>query len=400
MSFELKLAWRYFRARRKSLARFTSLVAIVGIAAGVASLIIAQSLARGFSDEMQDKILANTAHISVFPKDETEITDWQKIKAELEKTENVQSVSATTYENAIIAGTQATTYAVLRVVQNPQSTVQTQKELELSSEQGTANKKQIFISVGAALAEKIGLKSGGEARIVTFANENSTQAIDVQVLEIFQTGLYEYDATWIRISPGDFAKLHQTSDFTPTILSVSVRDIYKASETAREIRQILGENFRVLDWQQANQPLFAALGLERKVVLATISLIIFVAALNITTTLALLVSERRLDIAVLRTCGARTASLIFIFLFEGLFLGFLGIFAGVVAGLFACFLGNYFKVINISAEVYLLSSVPFHPQTASVLLIIFTAFLLCLAATVYPAVKASKIKPLENLRMR
>jgi len=92
VNFELKLAWRYFRSRRKSLARFTSLVAIVGIAAGVASLIVAQALARGFSDEMQDKILANTAHVSVFSIDETKIAGWRKIKADLEKSESIKSV--------------------------------------------------------------------------------------------------------------------------------------------------------------------------------------------------------------------------------------------------------------------------------------------------------------------
>jgi lipoprotein-releasing system permease protein len=398
MSFELKLTWRYFRARRKSLARFTSFVAIIGIAAGVASLIVAQSLARGFSDEMQDKILANTAHISVFSTDETKIADWEKIKSDLENTENVQSVYATTYESAVIVSPQATNYAILRVVESPKSKAKIQEEAETNSEQRTTNDEQIFVSIGATLAEKIGLKLGDAAQIITFANENAPQTFEVRVREIFQTGLYEYDATWIRISPEDFAKLHQTFDFTPTILTVSVKDIYKANETAREIRQNLGENFRVLDWQEANQPLFAALSLERKVALATISLIIFVAALNITTTLALLVNERRLDIAILRTCGARTKNLIFIFLFEGLFLGFLGIFSGVVLGLASCFIGNYFKIINLSAEVYSLRYIPFRPQATNVLLTVLIAFLLSLTATIYPALKASRIKPLENLR--
>ncbi len=398
MPFELKLAWRYFRARRKSLARFTSFVAIIGIAAGVASLIIAQSLARGFSDEMQDKILANTAHVSVFSINETKIADWQKIKENLEQIENVKSISPTTYENSIIVGTQATSYSILRVVQSPKPKVQTQEELEINNEQRTTNNEQIFISLGAILAQKIGLKKGDEARITTFENETAPQTFNVRVEETFQTGLYEYDATWIYISPENFAKLHQTPNFTPTILSVSVKDIYKADEIAREIRQKLGENFRILDWQEANQPLFAALSLERKVALAIISLIIFIAALNITTTLALLVNERRLDIAILRTCGALTKNLIFIFLFEGLLLGFLGIFSGVILGLLSCFAGNYFQIINLSAEVYSLRYIPFHPHLTNVLLIIFIAFLLCLAATVYPALKASRIKPLENLR--
>jgi lipoprotein-releasing system permease protein len=181
-------------------------------------------------------------------------------------------------------------------------------------------------------------------------------------------------------------------------LSVSVRDIYRAGETAREMRKILGNDFKVVDWQEANQPLFAALSLERKTVLAIISLIIFVAALNITTTLALLVNERKLDIAVLRTCGARAKTLIFIFLFEGLLLGFAGIFAGVGLGLLGCFLGNRFRIISLSEEVYSLSYIPFRPGFINILMIVSVAFLLCLAATVYPAFRASRVKPLENLR--
>ncbi len=403
MNFELKLAWRYFRARRKSLARFTSFVAVVGIAAGVASLIIAQSLARGFSDEMQNKILANTAHVSVFLSDGAEISNWQEIKTNLENLENVREVSATTFESAIITGTQARSYAVLRVINSRQPSAVSRWE---NSEQRTANSEQqmqiedqlIEISLGKELAEKSGLKIGDAAEIITIENETAPKTSKVSVGEIFQTGLYEYDSTWIRISPEDYARLKEQNIFAPTILNVSVKDIYAADKTAREIRQTLGEDFKVVDWQEANQPLFAALSLERKVALAIISLIIFVAALNITTTLALLVGERRLDIAVLRTCGAKTKNLIFIFLLEGLFLGIAGIFTGVFFGLLGCLIGNRFKIINLPSEVYSLNYIPFHPNLSGILLIVSIAFFLCLAATVYPAFKASKIKPLENLR--
>lgn len=337
---------------------------------------------------MRDKILANTAHVSVFPSDGGKIENWRQIKASLEKSENVQNVSATVYESAAIAGTRATNYAVLRVVEDfPSARQLPERENQL-----------IEIALGKELAEKSGLKIGDEAEIITLENESAPQTFKVAVRQIFQTGLYEYDATWIYISPENFARLKSAKNFTPTLLTLRVKDIYKANETAAEVRQSLGDDFRVIDWQEANRPLFAALDLEKQVALAIISLIIFIAALNITTTLALLVNERKLDIAVLRTCGAKTRSLIFIFLLEGLFLGFLGMFFGVLSGLLACFVGNYFKIINLSKEVYSLEYIPFHPNLDSILSIILTAFCLCLAATVYPAFKASKIKPLENLR--
>jgi lipoprotein-releasing system permease protein len=379
VSFELKLAWKYFRARRKSLARFTSVVAIIGIAAGVASLIIAQSLA---SDEMREKVLANTAHITIFTNDNSEIENWREVKKQLENMENVREVLPTTYANAVVIGESATSYAVLRV-QSPES-----EDRKPSTE----------ISVGARLAEKLNLKIGDKAEIVTLENHDASKRTFLTVGDVFQTGLYEYDASWIRVSPKAFAYLTDKAEFTPAILSVSVRDIYTANETANEIRAGLGESFKVVDWQEANQPLFAALSLERKAALAVISLIIFIAALNITTTLALLVNERKFDIAILRTCGAKTRSLISIFLFEGLFLGFTGISSGVGLGLLACFAGNYFKIISLSAEVYSLNYIPFHPNLLNILLIILIAFVLCLAATVYPAFRASRVKPLENLR--
>ena len=392
MSFELKLALKYFRARRKSLARFTSLVAVVGITAGVASLILANSLARGFSDEMQDKILANTAHISIFNNDGTEILDWREIKANLEKSENIKEITATIYESAFIIGNDSSSYAILRVVQSPKSKTQSQEQ------SGTRILELGMVAVGAKLAEKLGLQVGDNAEIITLGNQIEPKRTKIIVKDTFQTGLYEYDSSWIYISPDDFAKISDKKEFTPTILSVSVKDIYQADKIADEIRFNLGENFKVVDWQEANQPLFAALSLERKVALAIISLIIFIAALNITTTLALLVNERRLDIAILRTCGAKTSNLIFIFLIEGLLLGFIGISSGVILGLLGCILGNYFKIIRLSAEVYSLNYIPFHPQFVSILLIVFITFLLCLTATIYPALKASRIKPLENLR--
>ena len=378
MHFEIRLAFRYFHARRKSLARFTAVVAVVGIAAGVAALILANALAKGFADEMQSKILANTAHVSIFAADGAEISDWQTIKEKVATLENVAVIEPTSYENALLIGETETSYAILKVQSSP-------------------NVSGSNIAVGAKLAEKLNLKLGDAAEIATIENQTPAR---VHVTEIFQTGLYDYDATWIYISPENFARLHRQTDFTPTVLSVSVADIYRADATANAIRESLGGKFKVVDWQEANQPLFAALSLERKVALAIIGLIIFIAALNITTTLALLVNERKLDIAVLRTCGAKSKSLILIFLLEGLFLGFVGISCGVIVGLLGCLAGNHFKLIRLSAEVYSLNHISFAPTLSNVLLIIFGAFFLCLAATVYPAFKASKIKPLENFRQQ
>lgn len=375
MKFEVNLAIRYFRSQRKSLARFTALVAIVGITVGVASLILAQALARGFQAEMQDKILANTAHITIFRKDGAEIQNYQQLRADLAKLENVKKIDATTFESALVIGEKSTNYCVLRVVENAENNLE----------------------VGKELAEKTGLEIGKKAEIL-ISNNDSAKSSRVEVRATFQTGLYDYDSTWIYLSPNAYIYIFGKQIFYPTVLSIAVNDIYKAKETANLVRQNLSDEYKIIDWQEANQPLFAALSLEKKVSLAIISLIIFIAVLNITTTLALLVNERRLDIAILRTCGATTKNLLSIFLLEGLFLALIGIIAGVILGLTACNLANYFKLISLEKEVYSLNQITLQPNLIDVLLIVLIAFVLSLIATIYPAWKASQIKPLENLR--
>lgn len=381
MPLSLKLAFRYFRTRRKSLARFTTLAAIVGIAAGVASLIIANALAKGFANEMQSKILANTSHIAISMKDGGEILNADQLSEKLKQIENVESVSPTTFTNSIIVGERSVSYSIL-----------------IAKDQRPKTKNQITISLGEKLAEKIGAKTGDEIELVTLKNQTEPKRSNVVVGEIFSTGIYDYDSTWIYASAEDFASIKDEKIFEPTILSVSVGDIYKTNETTEKIAAILDGDFQIIDWQKANQPLFAALSLERKVSLVVISLIIFIAALNITTTLALLVNERRFDIAVLRTCGAKGKTLISIFLFEGLLIGAIGIIFGIVFGLSICFLGNYFRLVSLPEQVYSLSYIPFHVEFSNVVFIVLVALLICLSATIYPAFRASRIKPLDNLR--
>jgi lipoprotein-releasing system permease protein len=195
------------------------------------------------------------------------------------------------------------------------------------------------------------------------------------------------------------AKLTGKSSFSPTALSLELNNVYEADKTAQVIRERISPEFKVIEWQEANRPLFAALSLERKVVLAIIALIIFIAALNITTTLALLVNEHRLDIAVLRTSGASTKSLVMIFLFEGLILGTMGVILGILAGIIACFLINHFRLINLPSEVYSISYISLHPLFWEIAVIALSTLCISLLATLYPAWQAARIKPLENLRI-
>lgn len=381
--FELRLLRRFHRLRKRGLARFTSLVAVIGIAVGVGSLILALALAHGFQDEMRDKILANTAHIAIFKDDGREVADWQEIKNGLDQTSGVRSVAASTYESVVLTGPRSTSYAILKVQDSRSSP--------------NPNSGLPEISMGAELADRTGLTVGSTAEVVVLTDDEP-KTTTLRVNDIFRTGLYDYDSTWAYISPEDIARLYGVESFTPTTLNISVDDIYSTAKISEEIRGKLGAEFRVLDWQEANQPLFAALSLEKRVAIGVISLIILIAVLSITSTLALLVNERRLDIAVMRTCGARSRSLLSLFVMEGLFLALVGTLAGVGLALLGCLLSNYFGLISLPGEVYSLNSITLRPSLADISIVVLVSLSLSTIATLYPAYSASRIKPLENLR--
>ncbi|MEP6924921.1 MAG: ABC transporter permease [Pyrinomonadaceae bacterium] len=393
MRFEIFLAIRYLRTpRRHALAQFTALAAIVGIAFGVAAMILAQAIANGFRQAMQNKILENTAHITVLSADGADISDWQNLETQIEQIKNVKNVSATSFDNALLIGQTNSSYAVLRAVQIPDSRFQIP---DLDNEQAK-------IEIGKDLAEKAGLRVGETTEIVsgsgnlgeTFAPIKTT----VNVSGIFTTGFYEYDASWIRVDLATAAKLTGKTDISVTALEIKTDDIFDSKRTAKQIQNKIGAAFKVLDWQEANQQLFAALSLERRAAVLIVSLIVFISALNITTTLALVVNERKPDIAIFKTCGARAQSIIFIFLLEGALLGLIGILLGALLGLIICAASNYFGWINLPSDVYSVSEIILEPKTSEILLTIAAIFLLCLTASAFPAWTAAKVKPMENLK--
>ncbi len=351
---------------------------------------MAQALSKGFADEMRDKVLRNTAHISVSEKGDTRISNWEIIKRKLERIEEIKKIEATAYESAVISSGEISTYAVLRV-----------KDLKNQDQNGakpTTPSGSTSVLIGKELAEKLNLNLQGEAKILIAGEDEMPSSQNVEIAGIFETGLYEYDSTWVYISSFDYKALKNQDSFSPSAFTIYLNDIFQSRQVADQIRKILGSGFKVIDWQEANKPLFAALSLERKVSFAIIFLIIFISALNITTTLALLVNERKIDIAILKTCGARTKSLVAVFLFEGLILSLIGIIAGTILGFLACYIGNRFRVVSLSKQVYSLNYVPFHPEFLSVAIILSLTLLLCIMAMIYPLVKVSKMKPLEIIR--
>ena len=385
MRYEFKLALRYFTSGRKNLVRFTSGAAIIGIGAGVACLVITQAITNGFRSEIQDKILSNTAHITVSEDGDLRVSNWKIIEKTILEHKDVLKVEPTHYESTIISNNGKLSHAIIRI-----KTWKTKPPKE--------NTELVKVAVGIELAKKTGLKIGDEFNLLAFNGEEKAQNADAKVEKIFETGLLEYDTIWIYISETDYLKLKEINRFTPSIYNVFINDIFQANQVGDELKKVLGSGFKIASWQETNKTLFSALSLERKAAFAVFILIIFIAALNITTTLSLLVNERKYDIGVLRTCGANTKSIVLVFFYEGFILSSLGIIIGLVLGLSVCFAGNYFRLISISQEVYSLNYVPFAVNYKELLGLIIAVLLVCFSAMIYPVIKAERIKPINNLK--
>lgn len=382
---EFKLVRRFRRSPRRILVKFTSWAAIAGLTLGIASLIIAQSLARGFQSELQEKLLANTAHITVAREDREPIASWKTASETIGKVSGVVSVTGEHSEPAVLVGPISTEFAVLRVSDmNPDFP-------------GVIEPSRVSVAVGRELARSVGIYQSFGHELLTFSGISSPRRTPVGIANEFSTGIQDYDSSWIRISAAEYSRMTGKA-FVPSSLNISVSEIYNAPEIAAAIGQGLGAEYRVTDWQEANKPLFAALSFEKKAATAVIWLIILIAALNITTTLALLVSERRVDIAVLRTCGAKTQTLISIFVLEGLTIGAAGIAAGVSLGVALCFTANRFRLFSIPADVYSLNYIPLKPETFDIIMTAAAALAISALAACFPAISAAAIKPMENLR--
>ena len=393
MPYEVFLAFRYLRSRRKRrLARATSIAAVLGICMGVAALIVAFALSNGFRDEMRDKILQGTAHMSVVRADGRPIENHAELASRLQEVDGVVNASATTYDGALARGSKGSGYAVLRGIEN---------DAQLSRWMIQGSVAPLFLGeqipnavVGSELANRIGVSVGDVFQIVP-ANDQATRRL--RVAGIFHSGLFEYDSTWIYVA-FDTASVLAGDNHAAAVMSVQISDADNVKQVAANVAKVLGNGYTIIDWQKANQPLFSALALERRMGLFIIGLIIAIATLNITTMLILVVVERRRDIAILSALGATRTGVMLVFIIEGAVVGAIGALAGVVLGFALCLIGNHYKLVSLPADVYSITNVPLIPRPAEMFLAALVAFVLSVLATIYPARAASRLRPVEALR--
>jgi lipoprotein-releasing system permease protein len=405
--YELFIAFRYLRARRRErvLSLITS-ISMLGIMVGVWALVVVLAFQSGMEQDLQGKILAGTAHINLLREDEQQIDNVAAIVTRLEKLPQITAAAATAYLTVLVSSPQISRTAVLKSVdlQAPPAANELYQTIKQGTVQALAADAQgeYGVILGQELARDLGVKPGDvitalspEGRLTPAGLAPRQQGF--KVVGIFQSGLYDYDANWGYIAAAAVATLVPSST-TSQIIQLKVDDIFAVKQIGAAILADLGPGYKIKDWQQLNQPVFAALNLQRLGFFLGISLIILVAALNIVTTLIMMVSDKTRDIAILRSLGAERRSILRIFMLQGLFIGLVGLVLGGGSGVITAWLANKYQLITLDPKIYSIAYVPFQLQAHDVLLVTATALIISFLATIYPAKRAAALLPVDSLR--
>src|SRR5215475_13624373 len=382
MPYELFIALRYLRARRRQAAvSVITAIAVAGITLGVAALIIAQALITGFRADIQDKVLQGTAHLNLLKADNGGIENYRELAERVRSAPGVSAASATIYAPVLLSAHGRQEYAVLKGVDlnSPReakevfSTViegdpawlkpapsnqppdQSQKEPEEEALEGVILGKQLAQAMALRVYDVVTAISS-HTRLTPAGLQPRPRYTRFRVTGIFSSGLYEYDARWAYITLSAAQNVKGSGD-AAEMIQMKVADIYAVKEIGERVRAIAGREFTTKDWQGLNRQLFAALELQHHVVYVFFALLIVVAALNIITTLTMMVIEKHRDIAILRAQGATPGGIMRIFMLQGIFIGLLGAALGVALGLGLSWLANAYHLVSLSAEFYSISEV-------------------------------------------
>ena len=404
MSFEWFVSLRYLRAKRKQ--KFISLISIIsvlGVAVGVMALIVVLSVYTGFTEGLRDQIIGINAHVLV----QRFSGSIDNPAATMEKIVSVPGVAAATpviYGQALISSGAGSTGVSLRGV----DPVTAGRVIGLEKKMKGGSFKDIqpsdglpAVILGVELARQLRVSRGGRIRFVSPNGPLSPMGILPRVLTcrlagIFETGMFEYDSTMA------FVNLKTARSLTGLgrgvhALEVRVNNIDDADRVARAIGARLGREYSVRDWMQINRNLFAALKLEKVGIFIALDLIILVAALNIISALVMVVMEKKRDIAILKSMGATSRSIIRIFFYQGMIIGIFGTVLGVLSGLGLCGLLHRYPIIELPRNVYPMSTMPIKVVPVDVVVIAVSAVFITLVATLYPSWQASRVRPAEAL---
>ena len=384
MKFELFVASRYLRAkRRQAVIGVITAISVIGVAAGVASLIIALAINNGFRQDLQQRLLGSTAHVDLMRVQADGIRNWPELLARMQQQPHVRAVSPALYEQVLISRGARATGAVLKGIL-PQYENQVSELLKdvtfgsaasLESTPAAQNhsgpdrdSKEAYppLVLGNEVADDLGATVGSVVLITSPQGELTPfglvpKYMRFKVAGIFHSGFYDYDKSWSFARLSDAQQLFGLGDVI-SVVEFKIDDLYQAAQLGRALEQAAGPGFMTTNWMEQNRALFRALRLERVVTFITIGLIVFVAALNILISLIMMVMEKTRDIAVLVSMGARAQQVRRIFIAQGVLIGVVGTVLGLILGYGLAWLGGRYHFISLSPEVYSIDYVPFAPR--------------------------------------
>ena len=419
MKFEAFIALRYLRAKRKqTMVSVISVISILGIAAGVMALVIALAFSTGFKEDVQGKILGATSAINLLRIDRTPMPRYEEVLRKVNGVPHVTGSAPAIFNQVFIASASHNQGAALKGI-NPAWESQVSDFLshvvegdphaldnryagaESFAENGPPPLDKIII--GKEMSRALGVRIGETLKVLYPMGKLTPMGMTAsektfRVAAIFESGLWDIDANWAYVHIDAARRLFSYPERSALVLQFKIDDLENAEAIAENIRARAGDGFITTTWIELNKPLFSALKLEKVVLFLTIGLIIFVASLNIVTTLIMMVLEKQRDIAILTAMGATEKTIQRVFMLQGLIIGLIGTVIGDVLGIGISWILDTYKLLKLEAEIYSIPYVPFHVRGWDAVLISVTALVISYLATIYPARSAAKLDPVEALR--
>jgi lipoprotein-releasing system permease protein len=406
MTFEWLVALRYLRApNRPAVLRLVTLLAVIGVAAGVGTLVIALSMNTGFRQAIRDRLLSVTAHVNLKPLGPDGIHDYRPLMAQLGGVPGVRSIEPAIYNTVLLSCGGRARGVVLKGV-DPVLEIKASgalKNIVSGSDSFAPDGDGIpALLVGKILSDELKI-SVGDYVTLTSPQGNLTpfgmlpRSRRFRVTGIYDSGFYDYDANWAFVTIESGQGLAGVGDVV-SLLEVRVDKLDDASAVATELLGRAGAGYTATTWMDENRALFRALSLEKLVTALFIGLITFVAGLNILVVLTMTVTERARDIAVLMALGTRRAQIRRVFLLQGLVVSISGTMVGLAAGYGFSWVANRWRLIPLNPEIYAIPYVPFHGNGLDAIWIAAMALAISIAATIVPARSAARILPVEILR--
>ncbi len=412
--YELSLGWRYTRAgratRRNGFISFISGVSMLGIALGVAALIIVLSVMNGFQKEVRDRMLGVLSHVEVFTPTGEAIPDLPTTLTEIKRHPEVVGAAPFIGAQGLIARGEDMKGAIVRGIDPALEPSVTDLAAQLSQ---TVLPRllpgEFGIVLGGELARSLGVRQGDTVTLIAPSGQITPAGVvprikQMTVVGVFDSGHFEYDSGLALLHQMDAARIFRLEG--PTGVRIKLKDLQKAREVAVQIAAGLSGDLLVRDWTRQNRTWFAAVQLEKRMMFIILTLIVAVAAFNLVSTLVMTVTDKRADIAILRTLGASPRSIMGVFVVQGAMVGVIGTLSGLALGLLVAFnidtlvpaLERLLGATFLPQDIYLISRMPSDPQSTDIVPIAVISLVLAFVATLYPSWRASRVNPAEALR--